>query len=113
MDKNYFVMTFFALIFLITQNGFSQNINSMDSNKTSIEGLSIFPNPVENGKQFIYITSKYSISKKVELYNVLGKQIFSAVLVGKELNISKLGSGVYVLKITEDNISETRKLVIK
>lgn len=113
MDKNYVLTTFLALIFLISQQGFSQEINSPASSIQTIEGLSIFPNPVENGKQLIHITSKRSITKNIEVYNVLGKQIFSMVLIGKELNISKLTSGVYVLKITEGAVSETRKLVIK
>tara|TARA_R110002167_G_scaffold230458_1_gene435650 strand:+ start:18987 stop:19244 length:258 start_codon:yes stop_codon:yes gene_type:complete len=79
----------------------------------AIEGLSIYPNPVSNGKLFVYITSKRSLTKTVAVYNVLGKQILTTILTGNELNISQLNTGVYILKITENNISETRKLVIK
>jgi len=46
-------------------------------------------------------------------YNVLGKQIKAPVITRKALDISALNSGVYILKITENNIIETRKLVIK
>ena len=113
MRKNYFLTTLFALMFLITQQGFSQASANNALAQENIEGLSIFPNPVNNGRQYINITSKRSLTKKVEIFNVLGKQIFSTMLVGKELNISKLGTGVYILKITEQDISETRKLVIK
>lgn len=113
MRKNYFLTTLFVLMFTITQQGFSQANVSNALAQENIEGLSIFPNPVNNGKQYIYITSKQSLTKKVEIFNVLGKQIFSTMLVGKELNISKLGKGVYILKITEKEVSETRKLVIK
>ncbi len=113
MQKNYFIVIFFILMFVIPLQGFSQNFNNRPSNQENIEELSIFPNPVQNGKQFIYITSKKGLTKKIEIFNVLGKQIFSHIMVGKELNISKLSTGVYVLKITENNISETRKLVIK
>ncbi len=113
MRKNYFLTTLFALMFLITQQGFSQASTSSALVKENIEGLSIFPNPVNNGKQYINITSKRGLTKKVEIFNVLGKLIFSEKLIGKELNISRLGTGVYILKITENGISETRKLVIK
>ena len=78
-----------------------------------IEGLTIYPNPVSNNKPFIYITSKNNLSKTVDVFNVLGKRIFSVSLIGKELNISMLSTGVYILKITENKVSETRKLVIK
>ncbi len=113
MRKNYFLTTFLALMFFVTQQGFAQaDINNVPVQQ-NIEGLSIYPNPVNNGKQFIYITSKKNFTKKIEIFNALGKQILSTVLIGKELNIAKLSTGVYILKITESNISETRKLVIK
>ena len=113
MKKNYVLITFLVLMFTITQQGFSQTGVDNALVQEKIEGLSIFPNPVNNGKQYINITSKRNLTKKVEIFNVLGKRIFSTVLVGKELNISKLGTGVYILKITEKAVSETRKLVIK
>ncbi|WOD45152.1 T9SS type A sorting domain-containing protein [Hwangdonia lutea] len=113
MGKNYFFTTLFVLMFFVGQPGFAQAGNSNLPAQQNIEGLSIYPNPVNNGKQFIYITSKNSLTKKIEIFNALGKRILSTVLVGKELNISKLSTGVYILKITESNVSETRKLVIK
>lgn len=115
MQKNYIVTLIFSFLFLISFQGFSQsemrNISAQQQN--NIEGLSIYPNPVSNGKLYIYITSKRNLTKTIEVYNVLGKRISATVLTGKELSISELGTGVYILKITENNISETRKLVIK
>jgi len=113
MRKNYFFTILFVLMFFVTQQGFAQAVDSNLPAQQNIEELSIYPNPVNNGKQFIYITSKNNFTKKIEIFNALGKQILSNVLIGKELNISKLSTGVYILKITENNISETRKLVIK
>jgi len=113
MKKNYFFTLIFALTLLISFQGISQNSVKQSFMSQNIEDLSIYPNPVTNGKTFIYITSKRNLTKKVEFFNVLGKQIFSIVLTGKELNISRLSKGVYLLKVTENNISETRKLVIK
>ncbi|MEN3323309.1 T9SS type A sorting domain-containing protein [Mariniflexile soesokkakense] len=113
MKKNYFLTLFFALAFFTTFLGFGQNSANTIFIQQDIEDLSIYPNPVSNGKTFIYITSKLNLTKKIEFYDVLGKQIFSTVLTGKELNISNLSKGVYVLRITEGNFSETRKLVIK
>ncbi len=99
---------------MMSYQGFSQNdFNGRQLAQQNIEDLSIYPNPVTNGKTFIYITSKRNMTKKVDFFNVLGKQIFSTVITGKELNISNLSKGVYILKITENNVSETRKLVIK
>lgn len=114
MKKNYIIFLLVVLAFFSTQVGFSQNnAQANNSSQSNIEGLSIYPNPVSNGKTIIYITSKQSLTKKIEFYDVLGKQIFNIVMIGNELNIANLSRGVYILRITENNISETRKLVIK
>ncbi len=93
--------------------GFSQTISNNKPQQEHIEGLSIYPNPVSNGRLYVYIDTRKNLTKKVEIFDVLGKQIYSTNLSGKELNISQFSTGVYFLKITENNISEARKLVIK
>lgn len=113
MAKKYFFILLFPVAFLISQQGFSQNSYTDNPIQKSIEDLSIYPNPVTNGKTFIYITSKKNLTKNVEFFNVLGKRIFSTEITGKEINIANLSKGVYVLKITENGVSETRKLVVK
>lgn len=113
MKKNYLLITFLILVFFVTQQGFSQSSTGDSASQPKIENLSIYPNPVSNGRTFIYITTKRNLTKNIEIYNVLGKKIFRSVLVGRELNISELSTGVYVLKVIENNISETRKLIIK
>lgn len=76
----------------------------------TIEGLSIYPNPVNTGK--IYITSKSSLDKKVEIFNVLGKKVLESVITSKEVNVSNLTAGVYFIKIKEGEATATRKLII-
>ncbi len=113
MNKNYFLTLFFALAFFAAQDGFSQNRANSATIQQNIEYLSIYPNPVSNGKTVIYITSERNLTKKIDFFDVLGKQIYTTTITGNELNISNLSRGVYLLKITESNISQTRKLVIK
>ena len=114
MPKNYFFLLFLALTFMVSHQGFSQNgFNDGLTVKKNIQDLSIYPNPVNDGKTFIYITSKLNLTKKVDFFNVLGKRIFSTIITGKEVNIANLSKGVYILKITENDFIETRKLVIK
>jgi hypothetical protein len=76
-----------------------------------IEGLNIYPNPVTSGR--IYITSKSAQNKEVEIYDVLGKKMLQASMAGKELNVSALTPGVYIIKISEGDATATRKLVVK
>jgi hypothetical protein len=76
-----------------------------------IDGLSFYPNPVSTGK--IFITSKSSIDKEVVVFDVLGKKVLQATLTSKELNISTLSPGVYIIKIREGEATATRKLIVK
>ena len=113
MIKNYVFILFFTLSLFTIPKGFAQDINGKESDTQKIEALSIYPNPVSNNRQFINITTRLNSIKQIEFFNVIGKKIYATVLNGRELNISRLSTGVYFIKITENNISETRKLVIK
>ena len=79
--------------------------------ETQIDGLNFYPNPVSNGK--IYITSKSTLDKEITIFDVLGKKVIQTVLNSKELNISNLSPGVYIIKIREGEATATRKLIVK
>jgi hypothetical protein len=106
---HYIIYLFFSLFSLtiFAQEG-RQQPKTQD---ISIEGLSFYPNPVSNGK--IYITSKTGGDKEVVIYDVLGKKVLQANLNTKELNISSISPGVYIIKIREGEATSTRKLMIK
>lgn len=110
MKKNYFFKFIFIAMLFISASAFSQSNEGLSS-KDHIEGLNIFPNPVNNGK--VYIHTKHNLTKNIEIYDVLGKKVVSQVLYGKELKIQDLNPGVYILKIKEGNLSATRKLVVR
>ena len=78
--------------------------------QNQIEGLKIYPNPVTNGTFFINTTS--DSTKDVVVYDVLGKQVVKTSTTNA-VNVSNLKSGVYIVKITEEGKTATRKLVIK
>jgi len=107
MKKNYLyiIVLFFSL--------FSLTVVAQENKQqpSVIDGLSFYPNPVSNGK--IYITSKSSLDKDVTIFDVLGKKVFQATLNAKELNISSLSPGVYIIKIREGEATATRKLIVK
>ncbi|WP_157485895.1 T9SS type A sorting domain-containing protein [Flavobacterium soli] len=76
----------------------------------SIQGLKVYPNPVVDGK--LYINTDANSSKEVVIYDVLGKQVLKAT-TNNTVNVSNLNGGVYIVKITEEGKTATRKLVIK
>lgn len=76
----------------------------------AIDGLKIYPNPVTNG--VFYINTTANSTKDVIVYDVLGKQVIKTS-TSNAVNVSNLTSGVYIVKITEEGNTATRKLVIK
>ena len=89
---------------------FTDNTLGVKEN-AAIAGLKVYPNPVKGGN--LYITSDNSASKQVVLYDVLGKQVINTTVSNAPLNVSNLNSGVYIVKITEEGKTATRKLVIQ
>ncbi|MDI1257013.1 MAG: T9SS type A sorting domain-containing protein [Flavobacterium sp.] len=80
-------------------------------NNSNIAGLKVYPNPVTNGKLFIETSA--NAEKAVVVYDVLGKVVLNTKTVTSEVNVSSLKGGVYIVKITEDGNTATRKLVIR
>jgi hypothetical protein len=79
--------------------------------QNAIAGLNVYPNPVKNGN--LYITSNSSDAKLVSIFDVLGKQVVKATTTNNVVNVSKLKGGVYILQITENEKTATKKLIIE
>jgi len=111
MKQKYF---FYILLFFLNLNAFAQDKKGLAPKIDTIEGLQVYPNPVTNGRLYISTDQNLS-SKEIDIYDMLGKKVFSVTLVNtnKEINVTNLNSGVYLIKIKENNYSVTRKLIIK
>lgn len=79
--------------------------------QNDIAGLNVYPNPVTNGN--LYITSNSSDAKSVAIFDVLGKQVVNSTTTNNAVNVSQLKGGVYILQITENGNTATRKLIIE
>jgi len=110
MKKNYFYITLFFFLFTLCISAQESKAVSA-AGKEPIEGLNIYPNPASSDR--IYITSKLAETKEVAIFDVLGKKVLQATITGKELNISELTPGVYIIKIKEGEATATRKLIVK
>ncbi|HBK82471.1 MAG TPA: T9SS C-terminal target domain-containing protein [Flavobacterium sp.] len=111
MKKNYVFIIF--IIFMYSFCGYSQGVKTSIGTEanTTIEGLSIYPNPVNNGK--LFVNSKLSLEKEIQIFDVLGKKVFEIITNNKEINISNVMPGVYIIRIREKEASATRKLIVK
>lgn len=83
------------------------------TNDNSIAGFSTYPNPVR-GNSLTVTTSSRDL-KTVNIYNVLGKKVFSQRFssMNKTMNVSEIASGVYIMKVSEGNNIATKKLIIE
>ena len=76
----------------------------------AIAGFNIYPNP-SSGDQ-ITISTTANATKEVEVFNILGKRVIKTT-VENTLNVKSLQSGVYIVKVTENGATATKKLVIR
>ena len=112
MAKNYFyIITLLVLLFSLNVSAQEIKQQPRTQETATIEGLSLYPNPVSNGK--VYISTKNDLDKEIIIFDVLGKKVLQTTISSRELNVSNLSSGVYIIKINEKEASATRKLIIR
>lgn len=79
--------------------------------ENTIKGFVLYPNPVIEGK--IHIETSSSSSKKILIFDMSGKKLVSIQTDKKEVNVSHLSSGVYLIKVEQDENTTIQKLIIK
>ncbi len=85
------------------------DINNLRNDE--IAGFKLYPNPAI--ADVVYVTTQLNNLKEVKVYDVFGELVLTEKLSTKAMNISRLSPGVYVVQVTENGKSITRKLVIK
>jgi hypothetical protein len=94
----------------LTQNS-SRKLDQSLTNSSGISLLNLYPNP-SNGQLILKGTSKNS---NFELYDVVGRKVFSGSLNENEtqLDLNSLNNGTYIFKILKDGKEVKRdKLII-
>lgn len=76
----------------------------------NISGLNVYPNPAND---FLHITTAINGMKNIAIYDVVGKEVLNTTTANEVINVASLNTGVYLVKITEEGKTATRKLVIK
>jgi hypothetical protein len=84
---------------------------TLRNNQFDIAGLKVYPNPVTNG--VVNVATDANGEKTVAIFDVLGKQVLKTTTSNNSLNVANLNAGVYIIKITEEGKTATRKLVIR
>lgn len=80
--------------------------------KLDVSKFNVYPNPVTNGK--LFINSASASEKQVAIYSLLGQKVLDAKTTNNtEINVSHLAKGAYILTVTEEGKSNSKKLIIQ
>jgi hypothetical protein len=91
--------------------GLPNTSQTLPVTKNQIAVFSMYPNPVSNGK--FVITSNNGANKQVEIYSMIGKQVYSKTVKANEtIDVSNLNRGIYLLRVKEEDKIATRKLIV-
>lgn len=103
---------YFLLFTLLSLGIYAQDtIDFRNLTKDEIAGFKLYPNPAT--ADVVYINTVDNKPKEIKIYDVFGELVHKDRITTKNLDISKLAPGVYVIQVTENNKSITRKLVVK
>ena len=92
------------------------SINS--SNTVNISNINVYPNPVSTIGN-ISLNLKKSSNIQIEIYNMSGQKVYNNIHSGYagentvQFSVAGLNSGVYFVKIDNDNNSEVKKIIVK
>ena len=84
---------------------------TLNSKSFNTNVFKIYPNPTSRG--YVNITSQNTGITKVGVFDILGKQVISRTLLNSRLDVSELKASMYLMKITQNTTSVTKKLVIQ
>lgn len=95
----------------IPRNAADFSVTLLQTQNNEIAGLKVYPNPVSNG--VLHVESNLHTERTISIYDVLGKEVMKTTTSNTTLNIANLNSGIYIVKISENGKTATKKLVVK
>ena len=113
MKHLYLVLFFvcFTSLSFAQENNLAMAAGRGAASSEEIKDFKLFPNPVTDGR--ITIETRDNAPKSILIFDVFGTPVLKQKLVGRELNLSNLDKGVYILRVFENNKMATRKIIIR
>ncbi|HBD25619.1 T9SS type A sorting domain-containing protein [Flavobacterium sp.] len=87
------------------------DVTLSSSSFNAIDGLTMYPNPLKGNT--LYLTSTANADMSVQIFDIVGKEVVKSTVINNSVNVSGLNAGVYIVKVTEEGKTATRKLVIQ
>ncbi|MBW8242230.1 T9SS type A sorting domain-containing protein [Muricauda oceani] len=104
---------YFVLLMALPLLSFGQDLVTVNNEPAvqELKGFKMYPNPAYGNE--VYISTETNGTKEVRVYDVFGEVVLTERISTNTLDISRLVPGVYVLQVTENKKTMTRKLVVK
>ncbi|MBC5835144.1 T9SS type A sorting domain-containing protein [Flavobacterium sp. F372] len=99
-----------AVPHVTSRNTADLNVVLGSASFSQIDGLKMYPNPTKNN---LFIETALNSNINVSIINMLGKEVVNANVVNNTVNVANLTSGLYIVKITEEGKTSTKKLIIE
>ncbi len=77
----------------------------------AIDGLKMYPNPLSGN--VLNFSSTANNTMTVQIFDILGKEVAKGNVINNSFNTGNLNAGIYIVKVTEEGKTATRKLVVK
>jgi hypothetical protein len=85
-----------------------KNLTPLGINENENEDIIIYPNPIND---YLFINPKDNFIITIEIIDLTGRTVFKKHKNFNQLNLSRLNSGVYFIKIEIENGTLTKKII--
>jgi hypothetical protein len=92
-------------------DGFGNHNTILNIQNFDFLNITLFPNPVKNKLQIT--NSKNHIIQNISIYNLLGNKMVTLKKSKKEINVSFLSKGIYILQFEIENKLYSTKFIKK
>jgi len=73
--------------------------------------VQLYPNPISG--ELITIQTPIPGEKQIVVFDILGKKVIDTSITNNQMNVSSLSGGVYMLHLSQNDVSAIKKLVIR
>jgi hypothetical protein len=94
-----------------SNRGITMQSLTLSQDDFSINGFAISPNPANT--KFTISLPNFTENASVSVFDVLGKKVFSGKLnaMSTTINVSQWNSGIYLVRVSTENSTQTKRLV--
>jgi hypothetical protein len=89
----------------------SVSAEDLAATEFSLSNFAVYPNPTNGGN--ITIQSANSGVISVAVYDILGKSVLATEVRNNSMSTEGLNRGVYILQLTQNGMTETKKLIVR